>query len=125
MSETRPSLQVQLFVSFDLSLGSRALTASRLSFWLNADDKAIAEDRLGRTKRKTPYKADLRAAKRVLFNPMTYHLALIYIGFLLTGYGSNCELRFTPRVSLLMAHARLQPVPQVAEEPGRLSGVDH
>jgi hypothetical protein len=88
-----------------------------MSFWLKADDKAIAEDRLGRTKRKTPYKADLRAAKRVLFNPMTYHLALIYIGFLLTGYGSNCRSRDCSGFHDPTTQARLQPVPQIVEEP--------
>lgn len=51
----------------------------------------MATERLTRWRRKSPKKVNLQTAKKVALNPMTYHLAVLYMGFLLSGYGSNCE----------------------------------
>ncbi|GFZ44834.1 hypothetical protein JCM24511_02560 [Saitozyma sp. JCM 24511] len=62
---------------------------NRWAFWLTKDDCAMATERLTRWRRKSPKKVNLQTAKKVALNPMTYHLAVLYIGFLLSGYGSN------------------------------------
>lgn len=86
------------------------MTTSKLAFWFKPHDKVIAEARLERWRRKSPNAINFRTAKKVALNPMTYHLAYIYIGMLIASYGSNCEWRRTtifPSTSLLITDLNL------------------
>ena len=65
--------------------------SKRASWWLKPADRELALERLERWSRKAPRGANLTAIRKMLFNPILYHLALIYIGFLLSGWGSSCE----------------------------------
>ena len=92
---------------------------NRWAIWLTKRDKDIAADRLERTGRLSPSPVTWRTMKRVLLNPMTYMMICIYVGMLIAPSGYTCaSLAHIIRTKSL-AHGRLQPLAQVAHQPGR------
>lgn len=92
---------------------------NRWAIWLTKRDKDIAADRLERTGRLSPSPVTWRTMKRVLLNPMTYMMICIYVGMLIAPSGNTCaSLAHIIRTKSL-AHGRLQPLAQVAHQPGR------